>query len=206
MTQDYGQQFANQSSILGTLNKSLSPIVNGGINQFGFSQGETNALNSSAIQNTGQQYANASRALKENQAAQGGGNSLLPSGVQQQQQAALGADSANQAPNQLLGIQQAGYAQGRQNYNNAVGQLGGVAGMYNPDFFLRPSHGAGTAAFNERTAVDNANNAANPWGMVGGILGGAAGSLIGMPGLGASFGAGIAGGATNSGGGPYVPG
>ena len=174
LQQDYGTQFKDQSNILGTLTKSLSPILQGGVNQFGFSQGETNALNSSAIQNTGTQYANQAKALRENQAAQGGGNALLPSGVAQQQQAALGAASADQASNQLLGIQQAGYAQGRQNYNNAVGQLGGVAGQYNPSGFSSAANSAGSNAANTAGQIAQENNAASPWNLVGGILGGAA--------------------------------
>ena len=79
LSQDYGTQFANQSNILSSLNNTLSPIIAAGPNQFGFSQGETNTLNSQAIQGTGQQYNNASRALAANQAAQGGGNIALPS-------------------------------------------------------------------------------------------------------------------------------
>ena len=129
---NYGQQFQNQNAILGTLQNSLNPIVQAGPNQFGFSTAETNNLNAQALQGTGQQYANASKALGQQQAAQGGGNSYLPTGAQAQQQAGLAAGAANQASNQLMGVQQAGYQQGYNQYQSAVGQLGGVAGMYNP--------------------------------------------------------------------------
>ena len=98
---DYGQQFANQNAILGTLTNTLNPIIQAGPNQFGFSQGETNALNSQAIQGTGQQYNNAAASLKANQAAEGGGNALLPSGVASSQQASLAAQGANQASRRL---------------------------------------------------------------------------------------------------------
>jgi hypothetical protein len=192
---DFGTQFANQNNILSTLNKSLSPIVNAGPNQFGFSGAEVNALNSQALQGGAQSYANASRALKESQAAQGGGNTLLPSGVANQQQAALGAAEANNQSNALLGIQQEGYATGRQQYNNAIGQLGGVASQYNPAGFAGQATGAGSSAFNSATQVQQMNNAASPWNLVGGILGGAASSFLG-PLMG-----GLAGDVTGGGGG-----
>ena len=176
---DYGQQFQNQNAILGSLQKSLSPILNAGPNQFGFSQAQTNNLNSSAIQNTAQGYANASKALKENQAAAGGGNTLLPNGAQSAQQGALASSAANNQSNQLLGIQQAGYQQGLQNFNNAVGQLGGVASQYNPTGFSNSANSAGSSAFNSATQVQTMNNQASPWNLVGGILGGVASGLTG---------------------------
>jgi len=208
LTQDYSTQFANQSAILGSLQKSLSPILAGGPDQFGFSQAHTNNLNSSAIQNTAQGYANASQALKQNQAAAGGGNTLLPNGAQSAQQGALASAAANNQSNQLLGIQQAGYQQGLQNFNNAVGQLGGVASQYNPTAYSGQATGAGTSAFNEQTQVENLNNAASPWNLVGGILGGVAGAALGPMGasMGSSLGSGIGGlFGGSSGGGSGVP-
>ena len=174
LSQDYGQQFANQNAILGSLTKALNPIISAGPNQFGFSNGETNSLNSQAIQGTGQQYANASRNLKEQQVASGGGNAVLPSGVQQQQTAGLATNAANQTSNQLLGIQQAGYQQGNNQFNQAVGQLGGVASQYNAAGFAGQATGAGSAAASTANQITQENNAASPWGLIGGILGGAA--------------------------------
>lgn len=201
LSTDYGQQFQNQSAILGSLQKSLSPILNAGPNQFGFSQAQTNNLNSSAIQNTAQGYANASKALKENQAAAGGGNTLLPNGAQSAQQGSLASAAANNQSNQLLGIQQAGYQQGLQNFNNAVGQLGGVASQYNPTGFAGSANSAGGSAFNSATQVQQMNNQASPWNLVGGILGGAAnaftGGLAGT--LGSGLGSNILGGGSSGG-------
>ena len=195
LTSDYSQQFANQSNILGSLQKSLSPILAGGPNQFGYSTAQTNNLNSSAIQNTAQGYANASQALKQNQAAAGGGNTLLPNGAQSAQQGALASAAANNQSNQLLGIQQAGYQQGLQNFNNAVGQLGGVASQYNPTGFAGSANSAGGAAFNSATQVQQMNNQASPWNLVGGILGGVASGLTGgLTGLAGSALSGLGGG------------
>lgn len=172
LTQDYGQQFQNQSNILSSLNNSLSPIINAGPNQFGFSTAETNTLNSQALQGTGQQYNNAQKALASQQAASGGGNVPLPSGVQSAQQANLASSAANQASGQLLGIQEAGYNQGRQNYQSALGAEEGVAGMYNPTGYAGQATGAGNAAFGSASQVAQMNNAASPWNIIGGALGG----------------------------------
>lgn len=179
MTQDYNTQFGDQGAILSSLKNTLSPIVAAGPNQFGYSAAETNSLNSSALQNTGQQYANASQALKANQAATGGGNVPLPSGVQSQQQAGLASSAANQASNQLLGIQQSGYQQGYNTFENAVGQLGGVASQYNPTGFAGSANSAGSAAGTTANQVTQLNNAASPWNLVGGLLGGAASAVTG---------------------------
>lgn len=189
LQQDYGTQFKNQNAILGTLTNSLNPIVQGGPNQFGFSTGETNALNSQAIQGTGQQYNNAKQALGAQQAAEGGGNSLLPSGVQAQQQAGLASSAANQASSQLLGIQNEGYQQGHQNYESAIGQLGGVASAYNPSGTANSANSAGSSAFGSATTVNQENQAASPWNFFAPILGGAASNALGGLGAVASGGA-----------------
>lgn len=178
LSADYNQQFANQNAILNTLRNSLAPIVQAGPNQFGFSKAETNNLNSQALQGTGQQFRNAAKSLGEAQAAQGGGNTYLPTGAQAQQRATLAATGANQASNQLLDIQQKGYDTGRAQYNAAVGQLGGVAGMYNPTGYAGEATGAGNAAANEANQVAQLNNEASPWNLVGGILGGAVGAGV----------------------------
>lgn len=173
---DYNTQFAGQSSILSTLKNSLSPIVAAGPNQYGFSGAQTAGLNAQAIQGTGQQYANASKALGAQQAAQGGGNSYLPTGAQGAQQAGLASANAAQASNELLGIQQAGYNQGNAQYNAAIGQLGSVASQYNPIGYSGAATSAGNAAASEQNLITQENNAASPWNLVGGILGGAVSS------------------------------
>jgi hypothetical protein len=178
LSANYSQQFQNQNAILGALNKSLSPIVAAGPNQFGFSKAEVNNLNSQALQGTGQQYKNAAKAVGEAQAAQGGGNTYLPTGAQAQQQAALAAQSANQTSGQLLDIQNKGYDVGRSQYNAAISQLGGVAGMYNPNEVAGAANTGGSDASASAKTVADMNNAASPWNLVGGILGGAVGAGV----------------------------
>ena len=179
MTADYSQQFANQTAILGALTNSLQPVLSAGPNQFGFGTAETNSLNSSAIQGTGQQYQNAQRTLQQNQAAAGGGNSVVPSGANAQQQAALAASGANQTSSELLGIQQAGYQQGHQNYESAVSSLEGEAGLENPTGYAGAATSAGSSAASEANTISQENNAASPWPIIGGVLGGVANTLTG---------------------------
>lgn len=197
---DYGQQFANQSNILSSLTNSLSPTVAAGPNQFGYSTAQTNALNSTAIQGTAQAYNNAQKALQNQQAAQGGGNMQLPSGVASQNNATLASQGANQESSQLLGIQNAGYQQGNANYNNAVSALGGVSSQYNPTGYASATTGAGSAAFGGASTIQQQNAASSPWSTIGGLLGGAAGSFLGPLGgsIGKSLGSALGGGGSTS--------
>lgn len=191
MTDDYKQQFSNQQSVLNSLQASMRPVLDAGINQYGFSDAENNALNSQAIQNTGVQYQNAQKSLQNMQASRGGGDQYLPSGVDAQTDAQLASSGANQTSSQLLGIKQAGYEQGRQNYQNAVSSLGGVAQQYNPTGYSNSATGAGSLADNQASTVQKANQAASPWGTIGGLLGGVAGSFLGP--IGTSIGSKVGG-------------
>ena len=179
MTQDYSQQFAGQNAILSTLQNTLNPIIAAGPNQFGFSTAQTNNLNSQAIQGTGQQYNNASRALGAEQAAAGGGNAYLPSGAQEAQKGNLAAASANQASNQLMGVQQAGYQQGYNTYESAIGQLNNAAGLYNPTGYSGAATAAGSAAGSSWNQIAQENQAANPFNAILGAAGGAASAYLG---------------------------
>ena len=68
----YGEQFGKFSSILSNLHDAWTPILNGGINQQGFSADERAARNSSAINSTATNYQHASQAVNEQLAARGG--------------------------------------------------------------------------------------------------------------------------------------
>ena len=194
LQQDQSASFANNQNVLASLQNTLNPIVQAGPNQYGFNAAETNNLNSSVINNTATQYANVARNLGAQQGAAGGGNTLLPSGVQSQQQAALAASAANQTATGLTDVQQKGYQQGYNQYDNAVGQLGGVAGQYGSGAtsFAGSANQAGSAAGETDATIQKENAAASPWGMIGGILGGAASSFAGS--LAGGLGANLAGG------------
>ena len=89
-------------------------------------------MRTQATSGVANQYQAANQATQQQLAATGGGNQFLPTGAnaqltQQNAQAAAQAQSAAQ-----LGITEAGYAQGRQNYLAAAQGLGGVASAMNP--------------------------------------------------------------------------
>jgi hypothetical protein len=178
LTQDYSTQFAGQQAILNTLQSTLNPIISAGPNQMGFSAAQLANLNAGAVQGTGQQYAGAKKALAEKQSAEGGGNIPLPSGVASQQQAQLASSSAATASGELMDIQQKGYQQGYKQYQDAITGLENVSEQMNPLGYAGATTGAGQAAFTAATEVQKMNNAASPWNLVGGILGGAAGTAV----------------------------
>jgi hypothetical protein len=180
MTADTNKQFAGQTAILDSLNKSFAPIIAAGPSQNGFSQGETNDLNSSAIQGTAQQYNAAQKQLQTQQAAAGGGNQFLPSGVNAQEAGTLASAGANQTSSELLGIKQAGYTQGANQYQSAISGEEQAAGLYNPASYSGAATGAGNAAAGELNTINQENTAASPWTMIGGILGGAASAGLGI--------------------------
>ena len=212
MSANYATQFANNAAILSSLQTSFQPILDAGINQFGFNPAETAALRTQASEGTAQNYAAASKSLGQSLAANSGGTgkfspvaaggeTYIPSGQAGQIESDLAVKAAAQESAAQLGITTTGYEQGRSNYLTAASALGGVAGQYNPLGYASATTGSGTSAFNSATEVQKMNNAASPWGAIGGILGGVAGSFLGP--IGASFGSKIGGaiGGAGSGGG-----
>jgi hypothetical protein len=176
LQQGYSQMFSGQTNILSSLQKSFAPILEAGINQYGFSPAEDSALRSQATSGTASQYAAAARASNENVAAVGGGNQFLPSGTQaeiagQNANTAAGLESSEQ-----LGITQAGYAQGRQNYLAAAGGLQGAASTYNPTGLAGAANTSGQDAFSSASINYQENQQALQ--QIGGLVGGGAMGLM----------------------------
>lgn len=183
---DFGQAFAGQQNILSNLTSGLTNIQQAGPSQFGFSPSEVNTLNTQADSGTAAQYQNAKQAAGEAAAAAGGGNAFLPSGATLQQNTALANSAAQQSSSQKLGIQQAGYAQGAANYNNAVSGLLNVSNQYSPNSYASSTNSANQGAFSSANAISQENNAASPWNVIGGALGGLASTALNwaLPGAG----------------------
>lgn len=170
LAQTYQTEFGQNQAIFGELSSSLAPIVAAGVNQQGFSASELASLNTAAIQNAGNTYAQESQAANESMAARGGGNVALPSGAQAQLQEEIGTAAENQKSNALNTINLQNYATGRQNYFNAVGALGGVPGATEGPLAnaANAATGAGGAAATQANAINAANNS---WmGLIGGVL------------------------------------
>lgn len=183
MTAQQSQQFANQTSILTSLQKSWQPVLDAGINQYGFSKAEDTAMRTQATDLNTQNYQNAAKAAS-NRAAIQGGDSYLPSGVQEQIQAGLASDLAGTQSQQQLGITEAGYAQGRQNYEAASSVMSGAAQIYNPQGTANAANTSGSDAYT--SAKQNATQSSQMWAQIGGMVGGAAMDVM-APGLTKSF-------------------
>lgn len=187
LVQDFGTTFAGQQNIINGLTKSLTSTLNGGPSQFGFSAPETTALNTLATSANSQAYQNARAAAGEAAAAQGQGGATLPTGVAGATEAQIAEEAAKNQSNELLGIQEAGYKQGAENYKEAVSGLTSTAGLENPTGYAGQATSAGDAAAGEANTIQKTNVAASPWGQVGGLVGSLAGAAVNtfLPGAGA---------------------
>ena len=169
LTSEYRTTFGENQAILKTLTGSLEPILQAGINQQGFSPEELANLNEIAVNQTGQNYANAKAAVSNQQAAEGGGNAFIPSGAKQELQSQLATSAAQQESANEQQIQSSNYATGRQNYLAALSGLQGVSGLYNPTGLAGAATGAGSAAAQTADQITQANNS---WmSLVSGALG-----------------------------------
>lgn len=179
----YQSEFSQFKGILDNLHSAWTPVLNGGINQQGFSPEELATLNSSAINSTAANYKSASAAVNEQLAARGGGNSFLPSGADAQINANIATKAAQQLSTEQNQITQANYAQGRENFKAATGALSGVASLDNPLGFAGATSQTGDQAFKMATQINTENNS---WkndliGAVTGLGGAAMTAFTGMP-------------------------
>jgi hypothetical protein len=138
--------FGEFQSILPQITSAYSPILAAGPNQYGFTPGEENNLESEATEGVATDYKNASQALKEQQAARGGGDTYLPSGVDDTESENLLASAAAQRSSEGLQIKQAGYAQGNQNFKDATQALTGEQSILNPQGAASVATTGGSAA------------------------------------------------------------
>jgi hypothetical protein len=154
----YQSEFKQYSGILNSLHDAWTPVLNGGINQQGFSPSELAVLNGNAINSTAANYKAASAAVGDQLAARGGGNSFLPSGTTAQIDASIATKAAQQLSTEQNQITLANYAQGRQNFQAASGALSGVAQLDNPTGFAGAASGVGDQAFKMATQINAENN------------------------------------------------
>lgn len=198
----FSSNFAGQTNILKSLTASFAPILQAGINQYGFSAAQDSALRSQTTSGVANHYQAAQRATQQRLATVGGGNQFLPTGAAAQLTQQNAVEAANTQSNEQLGITEAGYQQGRQNYLSAANELGGVAQQYNPQGYAGSANEAGKSAFESATTNQElqAQADAQLGGMIGGLAGTGLGMAIGGPAgaklggsLGGSLGSGIGG-------------
>lgn len=177
----YNTAYSNFSDISSKLSALYAPILAKGPSQRGMSAGETADLNAQAVQGTAENYKAAGQALNERIGAQGGGTSnenMTGAGANalREQLASTGAEAESAQETQ---IQEADYAEGRQNYEEAVGGEQTLASGWNPNAFAGSATNAGTAAGNTEAQIASESNAvwSSVFSALGGIAGAAAGNL-----------------------------
>jgi hypothetical protein len=154
-TQQQQENYGQDQEILGALSKEYSPIFAAGPDQQGFSQAETNNLNTQATEGTATGFNQADKALREQQAATG---VAAPTGAQEAQQAGLASSAANSEAQQKQQIVQANYGQGLQEWQTAAAGLGNVSAQLNPAGYSGAATGAGEAAGNTANQIASENN------------------------------------------------
>lgn len=183
MGADFNSRFGEQSDIISGINRALSPTLAGGASAHGFSAAELAAKNTQAINTTGAANANAARAVA-GQLAGRGGDSGLQSGVDAQIKAGIATQSANNLANEQLGITNADFATGRDEYHRAVSGEEALAGLTDPTSLGREASSANGQSFSEADTINKANN--QKWADIGGLVTGIP-KLI--PGIGSAVGA-----------------
>jgi hypothetical protein len=170
--------FGDASSVFNNLMSTLTPTIQAGPNQQGFSPQELSNLNSEAITQTGQAYQNAKAAAGNQLSAEGGGNTALPSGTEVGENLQLAESGANQTASELQGITEQNYATGRQNYTQALQDAESAPNVFNSSTSAaNAATGAGVAASNTANQIASQQNS---WmQLVTGALGGVAGGLTG---------------------------
>jgi hypothetical protein len=154
-TQQQDQVYGQDQELLGALKSAYAPILAGGPDQQGFSQGEVNNLNTEATEGTASNFNQADKALKESQAATGVAS---PTGAQEQQQAELASSAANSEAQQKQQITQANYQQGYNEFSQAASGLTNTASLLNPAGYSGAATGAGEAAGNTANQIASENN------------------------------------------------
>jgi hypothetical protein len=179
MQSSFQTTFAGQQNILAQLQSAWAPVLAAGPGQYGFTAKEDAALRTMSTAGVAQNYKFASQAAGESMAATGGGNTFLPSGAQAQLKSDMASAAAGEQSNLNLGITEAGYSTGRQNFLAASREMGGVASQMNPQGYAGQATAAGNAAYGSAQTNQEMSNAASPWNAVAGVLGGALSSGLG---------------------------
>jgi hypothetical protein len=150
--------YSEDQEILNQMKSVYEPILAKGPDQQGFSEAEENTLNTQAVEGTTQNYSQAAKAVGEETAAEGGGNAVLPSGGATELKAQTAAAAAQQESSEESQIQEADYAQGYNEWQNAATGLATVSGQLNPTAYSNAATSAGSATSTTANEIAQENN------------------------------------------------
>lgn len=182
MAANYNANNAASNSILSNVTNSLTPILEAGPSQKGFSTAEDTELQSGAAVSNAANYQHASAVAGANNAA-GGGSTYAPTGGQQQVAGAIASNAAGNLSSTQNQIEEANWAQGTKNFENAeAGELGAQQG-YNPNATGSLAENANSNSFGQQQQMAQQSDA---WvgdlsSLVGGLGGAALGNLNAGP-------------------------
>lgn len=151
-------QYANQTALYSKVNAVLSPILQAGPNQEGFSTAEKNNLNAQAVEGTAENYQSAAKAVNENLAGEGGGNSPLPTGGQEELKEQTAESAAQEESRQESEIEGADYQQGYSEFQNAEEGEMAIASGENPLGYAGAVTNQANATGNEANSIAQEDN------------------------------------------------
>jgi hypothetical protein len=153
---NYGQRFGEQSQIFQNLNKALTPIVNLGASQMGWSPQLASAVNTQNINAAGAAARNAQQYTGSVLAGRGGGGAN-PQGITSGIEAAIRGTEASAAENQLSASQlqatEENARAGQQNFWNATSGEHALATAENPEAYGQMADTAGQNALKDATQL-----------------------------------------------------
>lgn len=183
MNKDFQTIFGTNTNILDSISDALTPVVEKGPGQYGFTDAEDAAIRTQATAANASASQQATNAVRSAQAARGGGNMLIPSGSEAAIEGALAESQAQKQADTQLGITQKGFDTGRENFFNAESRLASAPGfLENPITSSgEAAIGAGKDAYDAASQIQQAQNAwiAPTLGLAGAVLGGPIGAGIG---------------------------
>jgi hypothetical protein len=177
LNQNYSTAFGQFSELQGALTSAFMPILQAGPSQTGFSPSEETALRTQNTEGVAQNFAQAQTASAQQIAAQGGGNTLLPSSISANILAGNTNAAAATRANNDLNITNQNYQQGYQNWQSAAEALSGVASGWNPNSFGQTSTTGGSAAATSANNIAQASNSV--WNAAIGGLASVGGAALG---------------------------
>lgn len=156
--QEQSAAYSEDQEILNQMKSIYTPILQAGPNQKGFSQEEDNTLNATAVEGTAENYEQAAKAVGEQTAAEGGGDTPITSGGNTELKAQTAAASAQQESSEENQIEEADYSQGYNEWQNAATGLATVAGQLNPTAYENAATSAGSATSTTANEIAQENN------------------------------------------------
>lgn len=180
----FQKQFAKNSDVLDYIKGKMQPMLD---NPTGYSAPALTAMRTSATDQISDQYQDAQRALNRKEFANGSED--LPSGVNEQLDAALLQSEASDKSTAQNSITMQDENLKQQNYWDAVNALSGVAAGYNPEGYAGATTSAANSASTAAGTTANLSQAvtASSGPTFGAILGGLAGGAISAAGNAGGF-------------------